>query len=76
MSTEPCGCFECRTSRSKPTTIPAPRCLGHAIRQQRSETPKDRLLRVVKTLAPTPVGATDQSRLRVVQAFTPEGATK
>ena len=69
MSTEPCGCFECRTSRSKPTTIPAPRCLGHAIRQQRSETAKDRLLRVVKTLAPTPVSdATDPSRLRVVQA--------
>jgi hypothetical protein len=66
MSTEPCGCFECRTSRSKPTTIPAPRCLGHAIRQQRSETAKDRLLRVVKTLAPTPVS--DATGLRVVQA--------
>lgn len=71
-TTELCGCFECRTSRSKPTTVPAPRCLSHAIREQRSETPKDRLLRVVKTLAPTPVSAT--TSLRVVQAFVPKGA--
>ena len=73
MSIEPCGCFECRASRSKPTTIPAPRCLAHAIRTERSETQKDRLLRVVKTLAPPPVSGATTS-LRVVQAFAPKGA--
>jgi hypothetical protein len=69
--TQLCGCAECRASRSKPTMIPAPRCLAHAIRQQRSETAKDRMLRVVKTLAPTPVS--DATLLRVVQA---KGATQ
>lgn len=51
---ELCGCATCLASRST-TTIPSPRDLGAAIREQRADTPEQKQLRVVAALKATPV---------------------